>query len=75
MKQKTRRTIESRRRAKIFVEACAGILPVPVVTVTCGGNVLSINPAALQLFGILADDTGTHNLRTCLYWMIVVAAT
>jgi hypothetical protein len=66
MKQKTRRTIESRRRAKIFVEACAGILPLPVVTVTCGGNVLSINPAALQLFGIPADDTGTPQLTDLL---------
>jgi len=59
MKQKTRRTIENRRRVKEFVEACAGALPVPVLTVTCGGNVLSMNPAARQLFGIPGGNAGT----------------
>ena len=66
MKQKTRRTIESRRRAKIFVEACVNILPVPVVTVTCGGNVLSVNPTARDLFGIPLDATITPEITELL---------
>jgi hypothetical protein len=66
MKQKTRRTIENRRRAKVFVEACAGALPVPVVTVTCGGNVLSVNPTARDLFGIPLDDAITPELTDLL---------
>jgi len=66
MKQKTRRTIENRRRAKEFVEACAGALPVPVLAVTCGGNVLSMNPTARQFFGILAGNTSTPVLTNLL---------
>jgi len=66
MKQKTRRTIENRRRVNEFMEACAGVLPVPVLTVTCGGNVLSMNPAARQLFGIPDGDAGTPVLDDLL---------
>jgi len=57
MKQKTRRIIETRHRAKEFVDACAGTIPAPILTVSCGGNVISINPAARKIFGILAGDT------------------
>ena len=66
MKQKTRRTIENRRRAKEFVEACAGTISVPILTVSCRGNVLSMNPAARQLFGILAGNTSTPVLTNLL---------
>jgi len=66
MKQKTRRTIENRRRVTEFMESCAGALPVPVLTVTCDGNVLSMNPAARQLFGIPASGTGTTVLTDLL---------
>ena len=66
MKQKTRRTIETRRRAKEFVEACAGTISVPILTVSCRGNVLSMNPAARQLFEILAGNTSTPVLTNLL---------
>lgn len=57
MKQKTRRTINNRCRITKFMQACADGLPVPVLTITCGENILSMNPVARQLFGIPVDDS------------------
>ena len=66
MKQKTRRTIENRLRVNEFVQACTGTLPVPILTVTCDRNVLSMNAAGRHLFGIPAGDVGNPVLTDLL---------